>query len=530
MKEIQVRINEAGAIRNQRFAFTNRDTLVTELLQNARRAGATEIHVDYDEEDAVLSVKDDGCGINDFQKLLTFHESGWDAATLAEHPFGVGFTQCLYSAKRCIVHSGNHGVDIDTESALAGHPVPVTPLPAGERVRGSHVILHGVNNPDLVRRMDRICQGFAVPVFVNGRALPRPYAQSNVDALPCPVGSIHLAGRQTGQSTRGMLVFLQGFEVLRIGYHQMDTNVVHLDPGRFMARLPDRDKLIDEDAQLLSICNAVQDCWRSVLIDAKAGLKEQEFVQRFAGTMAQWDHLDLLNDLDTLPHGCLSAITGYPVQAGDEFTYLRNVEPLPLRGGIERGGIRIAALCGFDEDNAAQWMFARAKNVLVYNAGSLHGGHWLHAHVKDLEGAEATVERLAPLEDTFLEGRHVWHHVKLCEAVRITIDGDSVDLRKESLFHRNEILVPAGDESGRAVRQASHYTDDMERFLEADCIADEEALAMLIRRVRSVDPVQTLTSLLRSHRLGGYPVLRQQSFIVTVGLSASDDIAVALAA
>ena len=36
---IQVRINEEGTLRNQRYAFTDRFTLVTELLQNARRAG-----------------------------------------------------------------------------------------------------------------------------------------------------------------------------------------------------------------------------------------------------------------------------------------------------------------------------------------------------------------------------------------------------------------------------------------------------------------------------------------------------------
>ena len=34
--EIQVRINSEGALRNQRHAFTDRFTLVSELLQNAR--------------------------------------------------------------------------------------------------------------------------------------------------------------------------------------------------------------------------------------------------------------------------------------------------------------------------------------------------------------------------------------------------------------------------------------------------------------------------------------------------------------
>ena len=40
MDTVQVRINEEGTLRNQRFAFSDRFTLVTELLQNARAAPA----------------------------------------------------------------------------------------------------------------------------------------------------------------------------------------------------------------------------------------------------------------------------------------------------------------------------------------------------------------------------------------------------------------------------------------------------------------------------------------------------------
>ena len=58
--QIQVRINEEGALRNQRYAFTDRFTLVSELLQNARRAGATHIEVDYDANTQTLVVQDDG--------------------------------------------------------------------------------------------------------------------------------------------------------------------------------------------------------------------------------------------------------------------------------------------------------------------------------------------------------------------------------------------------------------------------------------------------------------------------------------
>ena len=74
--QIQVRVNEEGALRNQRFAFSDRYTLITELLQNARRAGADRIEVAFDAATQVLRVTDNGRGIEDFQKLLVFNESG----------------------------------------------------------------------------------------------------------------------------------------------------------------------------------------------------------------------------------------------------------------------------------------------------------------------------------------------------------------------------------------------------------------------------------------------------------------------
>src|SRR3989338_3220597 len=82
--QIQVRINEEGTLRNQRYAFSNRFTLISELLQNARRAGATQIEVHYDAASQILHVTDNGCGVDDFQKLLSFNESCWDASTCAE--------------------------------------------------------------------------------------------------------------------------------------------------------------------------------------------------------------------------------------------------------------------------------------------------------------------------------------------------------------------------------------------------------------------------------------------------------------
>src|SRR5437764_11643083 len=68
-----------------------------EVLQNARRAGATSIQVTIEApktgaDHCLVTVQDDGRGISDFQTLLTLGASDWSTATAAaEDPAGMGF-------------------------------------------------------------------------------------------------------------------------------------------------------------------------------------------------------------------------------------------------------------------------------------------------------------------------------------------------------------------------------------------------------------------------------------------------------
>ncbi len=219
--KIQVRINEEGALRNQRYAFSDRFTLVTELLQNARRAGAMRIEISYDATAQVLQVQDDGQGLDDFQKLLSFHESGWDAVTQTEErPFGVGFSKCLYAATRCIVTSNQQRVDIDTEAALSKASFDVEAVT--ESVSGTRIELHGVELPDLEHRIETLCLGFPVPVLFNGKPLTRRFAAENLATMISPIGAVHLAGTWDGDCSHETMVFLQGFCVMKPNYCPLD--------------------------------------------------------------------------------------------------------------------------------------------------------------------------------------------------------------------------------------------------------------------------------------------------------------------
>src|ERR1035437_4519503 len=228
MQQVQLQINEQGLLRNQRYAFSNKYTLVSELMQNARRAGATRVEVEYNADAKLLTVFDDGAGIKDFQKLLTLHESGWNEATCwQEQPFGIGFSKCLYSATRCVVSSGDKRIDFETEDALDKKPIDIIDA---AYLPGTLVALYGVDLPKLKEHIANLSRRFAVPIFFNGVEIVRPYALCNLACVTTEIGHVALAGCLDGKSTRDTIIFLQGFCVIEPSYYNTDhCNVVHLD-------------------------------------------------------------------------------------------------------------------------------------------------------------------------------------------------------------------------------------------------------------------------------------------------------------
>lgn len=516
--KIQIRFNEEGALRNQRYAFTNRFTLVTELLQNARRAGARHITIEHRPEDQVLRVVDDGHGVADFQKLLSFHESGWDEGlTDQEHPFGVGFTKCLYAATRIVATSGRQQVDIDTTAALQRESFDVTTT--RRAVNGTAIELHGVEINDLAKQMESLCEGFPVDVVFNGTTMARRYAEDKIALNPTPIGAIHVSGNRDGKATYATLTFLQGFCVHRPRFYQADSvNVVHLDPQQFMARLPDRDQLIDADQQLKRVDAQIKQSWRSILEVAKTQLKPQDFVATYFDAMLQWHHQDLLNDVDELPAALFRCISGYPFQT--HYGQQGFLEPAaaPTRADIESGQVTLVSMGAVSEENAAHWMLARQKRWLLTEAYRLDSNHWLHPHVHYPDLEKALVEPQGETARITLEGRWVWPQVVLCESVHIRIGGHEAILADNGVCHDGNLLMPANEVSGEAIRQLSDYVDGNDQYREDDAEADCAALADLIRRLRSTDPVATLSSLLSELGLGKYALLHGRRFEVTVGV------------
>ena len=101
---IQAKVSKRLLSKADRLFTGTLDGRIIEILQNARRAGATEVNITN--RDGLVTILDNGKGIDDFAKLLDLGDSDWDQAMEeAEDPAGVGVF-CLAPRKVGICSKG----------------------------------------------------------------------------------------------------------------------------------------------------------------------------------------------------------------------------------------------------------------------------------------------------------------------------------------------------------------------------------------------------------------------------------------
>ncbi len=68
-QQVQLKIDGQQLVSNLKYAFTQRETLLSELMQISRRAITMRVVFDYDENAKILVVSDNGEGIDDMQTI-----------------------------------------------------------------------------------------------------------------------------------------------------------------------------------------------------------------------------------------------------------------------------------------------------------------------------------------------------------------------------------------------------------------------------------------------------------------------------
>jgi hypothetical protein len=282
MKTAQMRVNQANLVKSLRFSFTNKTTVLGELMQNARRAGSSQVIFEFAPETQILRVTDDGCGIESIETLLTVAESGWDADVVAqEHPFGIGFLSALFACRHITVVSKSGRISVNTDDVLSFKPVAVTPVTEWDGITSITMVGLNLESERIADMLKRLALGFPIPVLLNGENLERKHAlNAGLKFIESDIGSVYLFGVDEPRGAQYEFdLYLQGLPIYRShSYPSIGRHVIHLDSSRFYARLPDRDKLIDEVDVVKRVRLVLKREIENRFIALKATISSEEFV------------------------------------------------------------------------------------------------------------------------------------------------------------------------------------------------------------------------------------------------------------
>lgn len=520
MKTTQLSVNPEKLINNLRFSFTQSTTVLGELMQNARRAGATFVSFEYVEDTRTLTVCDDGCGIACLKTLLTVAESGWDVDVIErEHPFGLGFLSAIFACDAISVDSKGGRFSVDTAALLAFQPIAIEPVD-WQGITRLTLTQFKPEADQIESQLRRLARGFPIEVRFNGVSLDRPRAvNSTLPFIETELGDLYLYGLSQGEDwlrqSDYFHLYLQGLPVYH-SHHERDLgHVIHLDSSRFFARLPDRDKLIDEARVIAVVKQVLQREARQRLEVIKSERSEEDFVQGY-DTLKTFRCLDLLNDVSLLPKQVLAIIQDYPIKEGYSTVNLAAVSQPVSQSDVENGLVKVADLDDLDEVGALRWMFAWHRDYRVFRP-SLDSRHWLFTYLVDLNAPEITLDIINETHRAFFEGQWVNGQAVFCEQYRLTLNGESVDIDNDAVYDEDQgrFIVPGRESSGMVVGQASSYHDEWDTFMESAKDVDEWDFHNFVVANTADKPADALQRLLPI--FGSCPALFSKTFQLTLG-------------
>lgn len=524
-------VNEQRLLGHLKSMFSTSTKLLAELMQNARRAGASRVEFVFDPDTATLVVSDDGCGIETFRSILTVAESGWAEDVQAdESPYGIGFFSVVFGAETVLVESNRCAIRFTADDLInkVGIPEQPTSFSGGTRVSLISMRL----KPDAIQAaVKSFAQGFAIPVFWNGLELPRLDAADAVGGVETAVGRMTVCGLDPLQPhyVKDFAVYCQGLPIRvgdlpQAGSHR---NILHLDHHRFFPRIPDRDSVIDGEAAAKEIRGVLRGLWREFLEEQKRNLPPETFAERYWTLTRELRMADIMNDVDVIPSSELSLIDQYPVITHWDNSNFGSCEHHVTRSQVESGAVVLFEEAD-GEEYGLNWLrlCLAEKMNLVFLGSRLPDGHWAAPHVRDLSEEPVKVHGTVVKKDSF-SGRWASGRLRLVRDFKATMLGQTVDMTHAVCVGRDSdeatLLIPDLDgDFSRVLRQVSSYVNSNEEFQYTDKELDAEELSNLVAEMRGEPPEVTVKKLLAEAR--NKPTLLGCRF--TVEITAQGEIAV----
>ena len=174
-QSIRARIADEAIAKVMQFFDGTLAQALHEILQNARRSGATSVAITHGRPDGRITVSDDGRGIGDPAALLAFGRSGWPHDLRGtEHPAGMGIFSLARRSPRIRSRVAGRAawcVQLDEDHFVGREPAAVAADPGWDRDHGTDVTLSVLPTdtgwtPGVIADAVR---HYPIPVTVNGR-------------------------------------------------------------------------------------------------------------------------------------------------------------------------------------------------------------------------------------------------------------------------------------------------------------------------------------------------------------------------
>jgi hypothetical protein len=167
----RVGINPKLLEKSRNFFNASLTDVLNELLQNARRAGATRVDITYDSASRNLTVADDGSGIFRHGVAIDLGGSGWDGTMQAsEDPAGCGLFSL--ASRTCLIESWGKKIALNERKFCGQEDVAIE---RGDDIKGTRISFPLTEHE--ARSYQSIAEACALyyplPVLVDGKELPR---------------------------------------------------------------------------------------------------------------------------------------------------------------------------------------------------------------------------------------------------------------------------------------------------------------------------------------------------------------------
>ena len=404
---VRASVNERQFFRNMGQAYASNFSFVGEVMQNARRAGASSVQFEANFAKRRLEIIDDGCGIEDFQNLIALATSGWESeeVQLSEKPFGMGLFSLFYACDCVTIRSRGQIIKLSLDDIVSKREVHVTqdtdPVLKGTRivldhlkdglmntnrwVDGFRLTKEGEPSWSLYEAVIFRAASFDIPVVLNGSLIPQPDARRNIKGQMTAIGFVCLAGIHTEVgcidiSASETKYFLQGLPIAT-RCSSRAKNIVHLDSERFVPLMPDRAQLQDHDTQIAAVNSVVKGILLEHIVGMKASMESAVFVREYfqLATRNGWSYL--LNDIAYLPQSLFSRVVCVSIGGGDIFEYVRDLEECISRQAIATGSVRAwrdSAMCTTDGPWTATLLKVMQRGeIFEVDTSALDEKHWI---------------------------------------------------------------------------------------------------------------------------------------------------------